>query len=137
MKGKISTSFVVPSAESLYRNGKISYNVMKICKVFDLHLVLQLKKSKLLLGGIRSGSMKRVYTDYIRDNFKGKKNIDTRILFITYAGCSSRQLKEFKEEIEKYQKFERIVVQKASATISSNCGLGTMGVLYIKKGKDE
>ena len=81
--------------------------------------------------------MKRVYTDYIRDNFKGKKNIDTRILFITYAGCSSRQLKEFKEEIEKYQKFERIVVQKASATISSNCGLGTMGVLYIKKGKDE
>ena len=137
MKNRISTSFVVPSAESLYRNGKISYNVMKICKVFDLHLVLQLKKSKLLLGGIRSGSMKRVYTDYIRDNFKGKKNIDTRILFITYAGCSSRQLKEFKEEIEKYQKFERIVVQKASATISSNCGLGTMGVLYIKKGKDE
>ena len=44
---------------------------------------------------------------------------------------------EFKEEIEKYQKFERIVVQKASATISTNCGLGTMGVLYIKKGKDE
>ena len=81
--------------------------------------------------------MKHVYTDYIREHFKGKKNIDTRLLFITYAGCSSKQLREFKKEIEKYQSFERIEVQKASATISSNCGLGTMGVLYIKKGKEE
>ena len=81
--------------------------------------------------------MKKAYTEYIRQNLKGKNNIDTSILFITYAGCSTKQLKEFKEEVLKYQKFERIVFQKASATISSNCGLGTMGVLYIKKGKDE
>jgi len=137
MKANISTSFVVPSAESLYRNGKISYNVKKICDVFDLHLVLSLRKSKLMLTGIKSGNMKHVYTDYIREQFKGKKNIDTRLLFITYAGCSSKQLKEFKDEVLKYQKFERIEFQKASATISSNCGLGCMGVLYIKKGKGE
>ena len=137
MKANISTSFVVPSAEALYRNGKISYNVMKICEVFNLHLVLSLKKSRLSLAGIKTGNMKHVYMDYIRDQFKGKKNIDTRILFITYAGCSSKQLKEIKEEVLKYQKFERIEVQKASATISSNCGIGCMGVLYIKKGRGE
>ncbi len=137
MKANISTSFVVPSAEALYRNGKISYNVMKICEMFNLHLVLSLKKSRLSLAGIKTGNMKHVYMDYIRDQFKGKKNIDTRILFITYAGCSSKQLKEIKEEVLKYQKFERIEVQKASATISSNCGIGCMGVLYIKKGRGE
>ena len=137
MKANVSTSFVVPSAEALYRNGKISYNVMKICEMFNLHLVLSLKKSKLLLSGIKSGNMKHVYTEYIREQFRGKKNIDTKILFITYAGCSTKQLREFKEEVLKYQNFERIVFQKASATISSNCGLGCMGVLYIKKGKGE
>ena len=137
VKSNISTSFVVPSAEALYRNGKISYNIMKICDVLDLRLVLSLKKSKITLSGIKSGNMKRVYMDYIRDQLKGKKNIDTRILFVTYAGCSSKQLREFKEEILKYQKFEIIVFQKASATISSNCGLGCMGVLYIKKGRGE
>lgn len=137
MKTKISTSFVVPSADALYRNGKIGYNMVKLCKWFDLHLVLTLKKNRLLLGGIKSGNMKHVYTDYIRENFKGKKNIDTRLLFITYAGCSTKQLKEFKDEVLKYQKFERIITQKASATISSNCGLGTMGVLYIRKGMEE
>ena len=137
IKTRISTSFVVPSADALYRNEKISYNVKKFCEVFDLHLILAVKKGKLVLNGIKSGNMKHVYTDYIREHFKGKKNIDTRLLFITYAGCSSKQLREFKKEIEKYQSFERIEVQKASATISSNCGLGTMGVLYIKNGKGE
>ncbi len=137
MKNKIATSFIVPSAESLYRNGKISNNVKRICEVFNLHPVIYLKKSKFSFAGVKCGSMKTAYTDYIRQNFKGKKNIDTRLLFITYAGCSTKQLKEFKEEVLKYQKFERIEFQKASATISSNCGLGAMGVLYIKKGKDE
>jgi len=133
MKVNVSTSFVVPSTESLYRNGKISYNVKKICDIFDLHPILSLKKSKMVLSGIKSGNMKHVYTDYIRDQLKGIKNIDTRIVFITYAGCSSKQLKEFKDEVLKYQKFDRVIFQKASATISSNCGLGCMGVLYIKK----
>jgi len=137
MKNKVSTSFIVPSAESLYRNGKISYNSKKLCEVFNLHPVISLKKSRFALAGIKSGSMKKAYTDYIRQNFKGKKNIDKGILFITYAGCSTKQLREFKEEVLKYQKFERIEFQKASATISSNCGLGAMGVLYIKKGKGE
>ena len=137
MKLRISTSFIVPSAESLYRNGKINYNIMKICEAFNLHMILSLRKSKLALARIKSGNMKRAYMEYIRENFKGKKNIDNRLLFVTYAGCSSRQLKEFKDEILKYQNFEKIVFQKASATISSNCGLGCMGVLYMKKGKDE
>ena len=137
MKARIATSFIVPSAAALHRNGKISFNLKKVCDVFDLHLILGLKKSKLSLRGIKSGNMKRCYAEYIRKNFRGKKNIDTRLLFITYAGCTTRQLKEFREEVEKYQKFERIVFQKASATITSNCGLGTMGVLYIKKGMGE
>ncbi len=137
MKTRVSTSFIVPSTEALYRNGKISYNIMKICEAFNLHLILSLKKSKLYVSRIKSGNMQKAYMEYIRENFKGKKNIDTRLLFITYAGCSSKQLKEFKEEVLKYQKFERIEIQKASATISSNCGLGCMGVLYIKKSKSE
>ena len=96
-----------------------------------------MKKGRFALGGMMTGAMKKAYTDYIRQNFKGKNNIDTSILFITYAGCTTKQLKEFKEEVLKYQKFERIEFQKASATITSNCGLGAMGVLYIKKGKGE
>jgi len=130
---KISTTFIIPSADAMYKNGYINYNVKRMCEVFNLHLVLKVKKSRITLARVKSGSTNRVYADYIRNTLKGKKNIDTRLLFITYSGCSAKQLKAFKEEVLKYQKFERIEFQKASATISSTCGLGAMGLLFMKK----
>ena len=132
-KAKISTTFIIPSAEAMYKNGYIDYNIKRFCDVFNLHLILRVKKSRITLAGVKSGNTNHVYADYIRKTLKGKKNIDTRLLFITYSGCSAKQLKAFKEEVLKYQKFDRIEFQKASATISSTCGLGAMGLLYMKK----
>jgi len=132
-KTKISTTFIIPSAEAMYKNGHISYNLKRLCEVFNLHLILKVNKSKIVVAGIKSGNINHAYAEYIRGRLKGKKNIDTRLLFITYSGCSAKQLKMFKEEVMKYQKFDRIEFQKASATISSTCGLGAMGLLYMKK----
>ncbi|MGN0506683.1 MAG: DegV family protein [Lachnospiraceae bacterium] len=134
IKSRISTSFIVPSADCMYRSGKVGKPVKDICDLLNLHPVLALKRSRITLSGIKSGNLKRSYNDYIRKALKGKKNIDTRVLFITYAGCTVRQQKEFIEEVNKYQKFDKIILQKASATISSNCGLGAMGVLFMKRG---
>ncbi len=36
-------------------------------------------------------------------------------------------------EINKYQKFDKIIEQQASAAISSNCGPGAFGLLFMKK----
>ena len=83
MRDVVSTSFIVPSPESMYHGGK--------------------------------------------------KNIDTRVLFFTYAGCSVELRRELLAEVEKYQSFDRVIEQKASAASTSNCGLGTFGLMYLKK----
>ena len=132
MKARISTSFIVPSMASLWKNKKIGDGIYRICQFFNLHPVLTMKKGTMKLGGLHGGNMERSYAEYIRRTLRKKKNIDTKILFITYSGCSAQQLKQFREEVEKYQKFERIILQKTSATISSNCGLGAMGLSFIK-----
>lgn len=134
LKDRISTSFIVPSAESLHKKGKVSDIVHGLCGRLGLHPVLTLKKGRMVLSGVYGGSMERAYAAYLRKACRGRKNIDTRLLFITYAGCGTRQLKEFREEVEKHRKFDRVILQKTSATISSNCGLGAMGLSYIKNG---
>ncbi len=133
MKRRVSSGFIAPSVESLRKKGKISKIAYQICKVFDLHPVLTIRRGEMALHEIRSGNMERSYANYIRRSLKGKKNIDQRVLFINYTGCSARQLKEFVRQVEKYQKFEKIILEKTSATISSNCGLGAMGLSYVKK----
>lgn len=61
------------------------------------------------------------------------KQMDQRILFLTYAGCTVSQLEEIMREVEKYAHFEKVIMQKASATISSNCGVGVFGLMYVRK----
>lgn len=133
LKSNMHTSFVVPSVKALYENGKISQNIYRFCNLMNIHPVLKMKKGLLTLGGIHVGDMGRAYIEYIRSTLKDMKYIDNRIVFITYSGCSARQLKSFREAVEKYGNFERIIMQKASATISGNCGLGTMGLSFIWK----
>lgn len=135
LKDLISTSFIVPSPETLYRNQKIGKGVRNICEALELHPVLCLRQSKIICGFMEMGRTQKAYQKYIRHEMLKKKKIDTSLLFITYAGCSVKMLQEIEKEVEKYVKFDRVVFQKASATISSNCGLGAFGLLYMKKKK--
>ena len=78
------------------------------------------------------GKADKAYKKYIYQQLRHKNKIDPRILFITYAGCSVKQLEEIREEVEKYMHFEHIEYQKASATISSNCGIGAFALIFMR-----
>lgn len=133
LKDRVSTSFIVPTPENLYRNGKVGKGVRDLCYALNLHPVLYLAQNKIKLRGVEIGSVEQAYKKYIKRQMRGKKKIDKRLLFLTYAGCSVKQLEEIQKEVEKYVHFEHIQWQKASATISSNCGIGAFGLLYMRK----
>ena len=133
----VFSNFLVPSTATLYRNGKVSAGVHKLCTMLNLHPVLSMSKNRLKLWRIESGNMHRVVRQYIKKLFKHSKQIDTRLLFVTYAGCSVKQIDEIVEIVEKYIHFDKVVLQKASATVSSNCGIGTFGLMFVKKEKQE
>ena len=129
---KVFSNFLVPSTATLARNGKVSSLVNKVCSTLNLHPILSMSRNQLKLWKIEVGNMNRVNRRYVKKLFKHKKQIDTRILFLTYAGCTVRQVDALLEEVDKYISFDRVVLQKASATVSSNCGIGTFGLMFIR-----
>ena len=126
LKERVSTSFIVPTPDNLYQNGKIKKYVKVMCEVLNLYPVIEIRQG-------RTGNVKTAYKKYIRRKMHGRRKIDNRILFITYVGCSVKTLELIEMEVERYMKFEKVIFQPASATISSNCGLGAFGLLYLKK----
>ena len=132
-KARISTSFVVTSPDMLYHNGKIGKGLTAVCKLFSLHPVLYLNQSKIKLQTFLVGSPEKVYHQYIKRQLSKITQLDDKVCFVTHAGLSVKQQNELLEEVKQYQHFERVFLQKASATIISNCGLGTFGVLYLKQ----
>lgn len=135
IKSRISTSFIVNSTQMLYCGGKISKRVNTFCDTLLLHPVIVLRKSKMTVGGIMIGNFSYVTRNYIRKTLKNTKNIDKSLLIITYVGIDNEKLLKIKELVQQYCRFERVYLQKASSAIASNCGPGTFGLLFIKKGK--
>lgn len=133
LKKSVSTSFIVPTIESLYRNKIVSKKIMLFCNAFSLHPILYLSQSRLKCRGFETGAMEHAYQSYIRLQLRHKKSIDTRVVFITYAGCSLKQLHDFADEVQRNVKFDHVIYQQASASISCNCGLGALGIIFMRK----
>lgn len=133
----VCSNFFVKSTEALYRNGKVSGLIHKLCSGLNLHPVLRMSQNKLGLWHMEAGNMQRAQRGYVKKLLHHVQQIDTRIAFLTYAGCSVRQLDEILEEVEKYVKFDRVILQKASATVSGNCGVGVFGLMFIRRKEKE
>jgi len=132
-KDRVFSNFLVPGTETLFRNKKINGIVHKACVALNLHPVLAMSHNRLKLWTVQIGNMNRVNRKYVKKLFHHNRQIDNRILFLTYAGCTIHELDDLLYEVSKHMQFEQIIVQKASATVSSNCGIGTCGLIFIKK----
>lgn len=133
MRNIVSTTFLVNSADYLYKNGKIGKNIRWFCNLFHIHPVLKMEKGFMKLKAIYVGSYEQCTADYIRKELKKSKRINTHKLFITHAACSVSDLSYIKQEIERYVKFDSVDVTKTSATVAGNCGPGTFGLAFQKK----
>ncbi|MCM1266590.1 MAG: DegV family EDD domain-containing protein [Bacteroidales bacterium] len=136
-KERVFSNFLVPSTDTLHRCGKVSGAVHKLCAALNLHPVLAMSKNRLKLWRIETGNMHRATRQYVKKLLGHSEHIDTRILFLTYAGCNVAQIDEILSVVERYVKFDKIILQPASATVSSNCGIGTFGLMFVRKEKQE
>lgn len=132
-KEQIVTSFIADTVEYLYKGGRVSKRIYSICKTFLIKPVLILKNGNMGVGSVHIGKTWSCAKKYIKAILKDKKNIDTRMAFLITSGCSYEMQQMIYKEIEKYQSFEQIIHNDASATISSNCGPGAFGILFMCK----
>ena len=129
----ISSAFIIDNTHLMCQTGRISKRVQILCDALLLHPILVLRNSRLAVGGVEMGSFTRTARHYVRKLFINTRNIDRRILFITYAGMDSQKIRYIQDLVQQYCPFERVYVQKASSAVASNCGPGSFGLLFMKK----
>ena len=129
----ISSAFIIDSTHMMCQSGRISKRVQVLCDALLLHPIIMLRNSKMVVGGMEMGSFPHVARRYIRRVLMNTRNIDRRILFITYAGMDLKSIQYIQDLVKQYCPFERVYLQKASSAIASNCGPGSFGLLFMKK----
>ncbi|WP_303841205.1 DegV family protein [Anaerotruncus colihominis] len=133
MRRFISSAFIINSTHMMCQSGRISKRVQILCDALLLHPILVLKKSKMTVGGMVMGSFSHAAKKYIRRTLQDTRNIDRRILFITYSGMDESQLQHIQNLVQQYCPFERVYLQKASSAIASNCGPESFGLMFMRR----
>lgn len=132
----VRASFVVDTLTYLHRGGRCSGLAAMAGSTFKLHPYIGVVDGKMKPGKKYRGKMEAVIRDYVKDLTPALKTAHKERVFITHSGCDQAILDGVKSQLKELDYFEEILTTRAGSVISSHCGPGTLGVLFIA-GEDE
>ena len=131
MRSKVRASFVVDTLTYLHRGGRCSGLAALAGGALRLHPLISVVNGKMQAGKKYRGRMERVITEYVKDMEADLKDAKPDRVFITHSGCEDEIIEGVKEQIEALGHFNEILITRAGSVITSHCGPGTLGVLFI------
>ena len=115
------------------KGGRCSAVTLLGANLLKLRPCIEVKDGKMGVGKKYRGSFDKCVCEYITDKIGNRSDLELRRVFITHSGVSEESVQKAVETVQKLQPFEQICVTRAGCTVSSHCGPGTLGVLYIRK----
>ena len=131
IKGKVRASFVVDTLTYLYRGGRCSGVSAFLGSALRLHPRIEVIDGAMHPEKKYRGKNTRFIMDYVKDMENDLKSVVRDRVFITHSGCDSEIVEDVRAYLESLGRFDEILETTAGAVISSHCGPGTLGVLFI------
>ena len=131
MKPRVRSSFVVDTLTYLHRGGRCSSVAALAGGMLKLHPKIVVEDGAMHATKKYRGKMDGVILDYAKDMEEDLKQAKKDRVFITHSGCEQETIDKVKEYLLGLEHFDEILVTRAGGVISSHCGPGTLGVLYI------
>ena len=132
-RDKVRASFVVERLDYLAMGGRCSTVTALLGGKLNLKPRIEVSQGKMSAGRKYRGAQDKVIMKYVQDMRDNLLAADGHRVFITHSGCPDEVIRQVRDFLEGLEHFEDIRVTRAGGVISSHCGPGTLGVLYIEK----
>lgn len=129
-------SFVLDTLEFMRAGGRCSAvtafgaNLLRLKPCIQVHTE---KQGAMAVEKKYRGAMENVLPAYIQDQLSAFSDFVPDHVFVTHSGVPDSWLSLACSAVEKAGIFRKIHVTQASCTISSHCGPGTLGVLFMTR----
>lgn len=131
LKPLVRSSFVVDTMTYLHRGGRCSSVAALAGSALKLHPEIIVEDGAMHVGKKYRGRMDKVIEKYVRDKQDDLRKARRDRIFITHSGCEEEIIESIRSQLEELDHFDEILVTRAGGVISSHCGPGTLGVLFI------
>lgn len=133
LKPNVRASFVVDTLTYLYHGGRCNAVAAMAGGVLKLHPRIVVENGAMNASKKYRGKIASVILSYVKDMEDSLKNARPDRVFITHSGCDRAIVEEVRSYLEGLGIFQEILETRAGGVISSHCGPGTLGVLFIAK----
>ena len=131
LKPLVRASFVVDTLVYLHRGGRCSGLAAMAGGVLKLHPRIVVENGKMHPGKKYRGQLNKVIMSYVMDMEEALKQAKEDRVFITHSGCDRELVEQVRTYLKSLEHFDEIHETIAGGVISSHCGPGTLGVLFI------
>ena len=127
----VRASFVVDTLTYLHRGGRCSGVAALAGGALKLHPRIAVSEGRMAPGKKYRGAMGKTMLAYAKDMEEELLHAKPRHVFITHSGCPQEDIDAVKDYVASLNHFDEIHITRAGGVISSHCGPGTLGVLFI------
>ena len=131
LKPNVRASFVVDTLTYLYRGGRCNAVSAMAGGVLKLHPKIVVENGAMNASKKYRGKINSAIMTYVKDMEDALKAARPDRVFITHSGCDRTIVEEVHSYLENLGVFSEILETRAGGVISSHCGPGTLGVLFI------
>ena len=133
----VQCSFVVDNMEYLHKGGRCSGVARFASTLLRIKPTIVMTDGKLQVGRKYMNNLSNALLKYVDDTFIRCPEPELDHIFITYTTAKSDDVAAIKNRILKKHPFAEVHETVAHATITSHCGKGTLGILYMTKDEKE
>ena len=131
LRDRVNTSFVPDSLDYLHKGGRVSGMVKTVASMFKIHPLIYMEDGQLIPGKKYKGKMSFLIKQYVEDLKAQYPYYDKSRCFVTHSSADKELVDAAKEKVKELFEFDEIIETVAGSIITSHCGRGTLGVLFI------
>ena len=128
---KVRVSFIIDTLKYLHMGGRCNAVQLLASNVLKIRPQIIVKDGGMIVGakfrGKRSSCLNQFYKEVVGDG----SHINLKRAFVTHSGCSESEYTAYKKGLEDLG-ISEVHITQAGTVISSHCGPGTIGILYIE-----
>ena len=129
---KVDASFIVDRLDYLYKGGRCSMVAMLGANVLRLKPCIEVVGGKMIVGKKFRGTYERCLKQYVDDRLRSPDAVNGKRIFITHTGVTREQFELVKAQVLAHKAFDEIMEVRAGCSITSHCGQGTLGILFVR-----
>ncbi len=129
---KVRSQFVIDTLDYLYKGGRVSTLSALMGGMLRIKPIIKVREGEMVVGKKARGNIRKGIDLLIHEFISNREYIDNEFVMSTHSLAHDSYL-YIEDKLKDQTEIENLIETDAGCVISSHCGKGTIGILYIMK----